>query len=74
MKIRNAISGDVLECPPPNQIGETCVILNGVEIMQVLFSDAGGGTVTLGDGRQFSAGEYFADYLMSLISPQPAAP
>ena len=72
MKMQNAISGDILEVPMPNVHGESCVILNGVEILQVLYSDAKGGIIYLGDGRRFSAGEEFADFLVSLIAPKRA--
>jgi len=54
----------------PNRIGESCVILNGEEIMRVTFSDADGGSVTTGDGLKFATSDEFADYLVSLIAPK----
>lgn len=70
MRFVNAISGDVVELPPPNELGEAVVILNGVVIERALFSDADGGSVTLGDGRRFTAGRVFADYLVAMIAPK----
>lgn len=68
MRFRNERTGDVLEVPPPNEIGESVVLLNGAVIERVLYSDVGDGSVTLGDGRVFAAGEEFAAYIVSLAA------
>lgn len=72
MKMRNEITGDVLEMPPPNSIGEAVVLLNGRIIERVLYSDATN-SVTVGDGRMFAAGQEFAKYLVSVLANPPGA-
>ena len=67
MKMQNAITGDILELPRPDALGQASILLNGHVVATALFSDANGGTVTLGDGRQFAAGEEFADYLVECL-------
>ena len=68
MRLQNAITGDVLELPTPDELGHADVILNGKVICTALFSDANGGTVTLGDGRVFAAGDEFADFVTGVLS------
>jgi hypothetical protein len=70
MKMQNTITGDVLELPPPDSLGQASILLNGHVFETALFSDACGGTVTLGDGRMFKAGDEFANYLVGLIRPR----
>lgn len=73
MKMQNPVTGDVLELPLPNEIGEAVVLLNGVVVERALFSDAPGSpAVTLGNGQTFVSGNDFADYLMAMIAPKPA--
>jgi hypothetical protein len=61
-------SGDVFEIPPPNEIGESALILNGVVLERLLFSDAGGGVVTTGDGRSYKAGPEFNAYCIGILA------
>lgn len=69
MKFKNQITGDVLEVPRPNRLGQSVILLNGAVIEQVLYSDVDN-SVTLGDGRQFSAGKDFASYLLTKLNPE----
>ena len=67
MKMQNAITGDVLELPPPDALGQASILLNGHVIGTALFSDENGGTVTMGDGRMFPSGDAFADHLVEIL-------
>lgn len=67
VRLKNEITGEVLELPPPNALGQSSIILNGVAIESVLYSDENGGTVTLGDGRMFRAGSEFSSHVISLL-------
>ena len=67
MKLRNDITGDVLEVPPPDAMGESVILFNGSVVERVLYSDEGEGSVTLGNGRVFAAGNSFADYLVEKL-------
>jgi hypothetical protein len=51
---RNDLTGDVLDVPPPNYLGEGVVRLNGVVVERVLYSDESE-SVTMEDGKQFSS-------------------
>src|ERR1700675_1852823 len=66
MKLQNNITGDVLEVPPPNRLGESVVLFNGSIVEHVFYSDEGPGSVPLGDGKQF-IGKGFADYLVEQL-------
>ena len=57
MKLKNELTGDTLELPPPNELGESCVLFNGKVVASVLYSDETN-SVTLGDGRIFSIEEW----------------
>lgn len=72
MRLRNEITGDVLEVPPPNQMGESVVLLNGQVIERVLYCDETM-SVTLGDGRKFSRGGDFANYLVEYLAAKGIA-
>jgi len=61
-------NGDVLELPPPNQMGESVVVLNGEILDRVLYSDLDGGSVTTGDGKKFRAGDEFSQYLVGILA------
>lgn len=69
MRLVNHITGDVLETPPPNELGEGVVLLNGVVIERAIFCDEDN-SVTLGDGRRFDSGTAFADYVVAKIAPK----
>jgi hypothetical protein len=73
MRLVHEVTGDVLECPMPNEIGESAVILNGHIVERVLFSNENG-TVTTGDGKTFNSGAEFADYVVSILGPRPESP
>ena len=67
MKLKNDRTGDVLEVPPPNELGESVVILNRKVVEWVLYSDVGEGLITTGSGREFPHGEGFAEYLVDRL-------
>jgi hypothetical protein len=66
MKLQNKATGDILEVPPPDQLGAAVVRLNGRIVERCLYSDAAGGSVTLGDGRVFSTSAWPA-YLIERL-------
>lgn len=69
MRLKNMITGDVLELPPPNELGQGTILLNGVVVERLLWSDADGGSVTLLDGRMFPVGSKdFNDYVFGLAA------
>jgi hypothetical protein len=65
MKMKNLITGDVMELPPPGDRGQSVVLLNGKVVEYVLYSDENGGSITLGDGRALKPGDEFAEYLVA---------
>jgi hypothetical protein len=67
VRLKNEVTGDVLEVPPPNSLGESVIILNGLTVEHVLYSDENGGSVTLGNGEMFRPGGGFADYLVEKL-------
>lgn len=64
MTFRNDKTEETLRVPPPNELGESVVELNGETVELVLYSDSGDGSVTLGDGTQFKSGREFASYIV----------
>lgn len=68
MRLQNNITGDILECPPPDELGASVVRLNGRVIERVLYSDLDGGSVTLGDGRIFKDDQEFAAYIVARLA------
>ena len=67
MRLQNNLTGDVLEMPPPNALGQAVIKINGIVVERVLFSDENGGRATLGDGRTFDAGQEFSRYVVGLL-------
>jgi len=67
MTLRNDITGDVLEVPPPDFLGASVVRFNGRVVETVLYSDEGGGSATTGDGRVFTIKEWPA-YLVNQLA------
>ena len=66
MKLQNTQTGDILEIPRPDEIGQSVVLLNGNIVARVLYSDDNGGSVTMEDGRMFTINQwvsYVADQL-----------
>lgn len=57
MKFRNDRTGDIMEIPPPNKLGESVVKFNGRVVEHVLYSDTDN-SATLGDGRKFTSDEW----------------
>lgn len=71
MTLKNKFTGSVLELPPPNEMGESFIKLNGIVIERLLFSDNDGGSVTLGNGREFRGGSpEFNHYVIGLLAQQ----
>lgn len=66
MRLRNEVTGDILEVPPPDELGTSVVRFNGRVVETVLYSDVTN-TATLGDGRVFGASGEFADYLVEQL-------
>lgn len=66
MTLRNDYTGDVLEIPPPNELGESVIRFNGRVVEAVLYSDENGGSATTGDGRMFTIKEWPA-YLVEQL-------
>lgn len=64
MTLKNKMSGDVLEVPPPDSLGHSVVKLNGIEIESVFYGEVG---ITLGSGRTFPDGDEFATYLVGRL-------
>ncbi|HWQ54837.1 MAG TPA: hypothetical protein VN442_14215 [Bryobacteraceae bacterium] len=67
MRFRNNITGDVLELPPPDALGASVVLFNGAEVESALYSDADGGSVTLGDGRRFHSIDDWVAYVIEQL-------
>lgn len=72
MKLVNKTTGDVLSVPPPDELGQSYVLLNAKVIEHVLYSDDG--SITLGSGMQFPTGTAFATYLVERLSMLIARP
>lgn len=69
MKLRNEITGDILEVPPPDMLGASFVRFNGRIVETVLYSDNDGGSVTTVNGpiiRVFRDQEFSA-YLVEQL-------
>ena len=56
-RFRNEITGDVLELPPPNILGQGVVKLNGTIVERVLYSDESM-MITLQNGSMLTAEEW----------------
>lgn len=56
MTLRNKLTGDVLEVPPPDEFGVSVVRFNGRVVERCIYSDETD-TVTLSDGRSFTSPE-----------------
>jgi hypothetical protein len=68
MTFRNDLTGDLMQLPPPDRLGCSCVKFNGVEVETILFSDVVGSVpVTLGDGMQFRTTDEFVNYLLERL-------
>ncbi len=64
MKLLNKKSGAILSVPPPNEIGESVVTINGKLLLRVFY---GGTGVTLEDGTNFKNGDEFAAHLVKML-------
>lgn len=64
MTLINEKTGAVLSIQRPNAMGESAVILDGVVLHRLLFSDEDGGSVTLGDGRIFRVFDDFTAFVV----------
>jgi len=70
MRMMNRYTGDILELPPPNKLGESVIVLNGKVVEHVLYSDVNGGSITLGDGTMFEPGsDAFIAHVTKLPEP-----
>ncbi len=65
MILRNEITGDTLEVPPPDYLGASCVLFNGKEVETCLYSDATN-SVTTGKGIMFTP-EGWSKYLQEQL-------
>jgi hypothetical protein len=73
MTLRNNITGDVLEVPPPNQTGDSVVKLNGEIIERVRYSDDPKYIATQ-SGLMFTRGDEWAAHLVRVLRERvPAA-
>ena len=72
--MQNKNTGSILELPPPDSLGASCIKIDGKVVELVLYSDENGGIVTLGSGRMFAAGVDFSSYVLSLIADAPEKP
>jgi hypothetical protein len=52
MRFEHKITGDIVELPPPDRLGDSCVIFNGKVVMKIRYADHPGRTITE-DGRIF---------------------
>jgi hypothetical protein len=52
MRFRDKRTGDVVELPPPDRLGDSCVIFNGKVVMKIRYADYPERTITE-DGRIF---------------------
>ncbi len=68
MKLKNNLTGDILEVPPPDSLGSSVVKFNGRIVEQCLYSDANGGTITTGEGKVFASHEDWTEYLIDRLS------
>lgn len=57
MKMLHKGTGDVLEMPPPDFMGNGVVIFNGRIVERVFYSDSEW-AITIGDGRHFTIKEW----------------
>jgi len=64
MKLKNERTGDVIELPPPNALGQGVVKFNERIVERCLYSDENE-TVTLADGRTFHAGSEWAAFIVN---------
>lgn len=73
MKMKNEITGQVLEVPPPDELGHSVILLDGKVIESVLYSDESN-SVTLGNGIVFRSPGGFAKYVVELLHDSAAVP
>jgi hypothetical protein len=66
MRLKNLETGDMLEVPPPNIVGDSVIRFNGRVVERVTYSDADM-SVTLGSGRRFDSGKNFAAFLIEQL-------
>jgi len=60
-------NGDLLEFGPPNELGESCIVLNGKVLQRVLFSGDESYFATLGDGRVIHSAQEFAEVIKAEV-------
>ncbi len=68
MKMKNNLTGDVVEVPPPDNRGNSVVLFNGRIVERVTYSDLPeDSAVTTEGGKVFSTGDEWATYLVEKL-------
>lgn len=64
MKLFNRNTGDVLEVPPPDSLGQSVVRLNGRIVEHAFYGEQ---SITNGEGKVFPNGDEWAAYLVGRL-------